>query len=171
MAWGLGTAFKKYAKGRGKDIAKKTTWGNAWNLAKGQAANVALTGVMYGGLGALESSQSDNAVATGGKWAAAAGIDIASDIGMTGLALAAGALTGGVGFFAVQAFDMVTDLMGYDLSTAFINAVDSMDEEYNRLSGMSGRGYQMSRGGAQALQRQIANLQGAGSNVAEMMHN
>lgn len=187
MAWGMGTAMKiaKYA-GKGAKTAGKFGMDNlkkapghmnmksAGNLAKGTAANAALTGVMFGGMGVMEGWDQDagDKIGTASKWGTAAAIDIASDTAWLGASLAVGAVTGGVGFAAMQGFDMVTDMMGLDLSTAYTSAIESMDDSYTRLGAASGgSNYQMSRGSAQAMQRQIANLQGSGSNVAEMMHN
>lgn len=88
---------------------------------------------------------------------------------VTGVAAMASAINPLLGI-GILAADFATDMMGLDLATAGLNAMDHMDSEYNRL-GKTGSNYQMSQGSAQAMQRQLQNLAGSGSNVAEMMHN
>jgi hypothetical protein len=148
MAWGLGAA-----KG----------------AMKGMAVNAAVTGVMFGGVGYMTSDESNNKAAHGMKWATAAGIDIAADIGLTAAVGMTIGLTSPIGAGILIA-DTVTDMMGLDFSTAALTAMDAMDDSYDRMTQQGGH-YKMSQGSAQAMQRQIQNLQGSGSNVAEMMHN
>lgn len=146
----------------------------AWGLGT-LVGNAAVTGTMYGGLGAATSVGKEGSELPGhyAPWAVGAGVDIASDVALTGLVGLTVGLSSPIGA-GIMVADMVTDMMGWDLATVAMghtsDLVNKMDSEYNRLSGQ-GNNYQMSRGSSQALQRQLQNLSGSGSNVAEMMHN
>lgn len=144
-------------------------FGAVKNAIKGTAANVALTGVMFGGVGYMTSGESDNKFAHYGKWLSAGAVDVAMDTGLTAAVGMTVGLSSPIGM-GIMALDLVTDMMGLDFSTAALNAMDSMDNTFSKMS-QQGKHYRMSEGSAQAMQRQIQNLQGSGSNVAEMMHN
>lgn len=168
MGWALGakllagsTARKFGASAVGQGMKRFGT----------EAAVTAGFSVLAYGAGSYMTQDPSNGLAENtahyGKWAIAGGIDVATDVGMT---LAASAMFGPMGAVAAGVGLMAAGIMGVDPGSLALSAMDGMDSMYDRMSNRGSK-FQLSENSAQLMQRQIANLQGAGSNVAEMMHN
>lgn len=134
------------------------------------AVTGAFSGAAYGA-GAFMTQDPNNGLAENtahyAKWGIAGSLDAATDVGLT---LAASAMFGPMGAIAAGVGLMAAGIMGVDPGSLALEAMDGMDNMYNRMNNR-GRNFQLSENSAQLMQRQIQNLQGAGSNVAEMMHN
>jgi hypothetical protein len=146
MSW----AFKKAAKSFGRDTA----------------INTAITGGMYGGLSMMTADEATNEPAHYAKWGIAAGVDVGWDIGVTAAATMMNPVASGL----VMAGNIAAGLMGVDPASMALEAMDSMDASFDRMAGKE-KGYHGTQASSQMIQRQVQNLHGAGSNVAEMMHN
>lgn len=168
MGWALGA---KLLAGSG---ARKFGASAVGQGMKRMGTEAAITGGFSGlayGAGAFMTQDPSNTLSDNvshyGKWAIAGGIDAGTDIGLT---LAASAMFGPLGGFAAGIGLMAAGFMGIDPGSMAMNAMDGMDNMYSRLENR-GNTFQLSENSAQLMQRQLKNLQGAGSNVAEMMHN
>lgn len=132
------------------------------------AGMTGLTVAGYAGMAVSTEDQADNKAIHYAKYGTALGIDIVQDSvlnwGLTAASKLPGLkMMGGPLGMGIQ-------IAANALGPGFIAAFDHMDEKYNQMRN-KGQNYQMSQSSAQAMQRQMQNLQGAGSNLAEMMHN
>ena len=159
MGWFIDQASKATV-GTGKFAYNKLFAGNP--LAAGFGV---LTTAGYAA-GAMDEWQTtDNKAMTAAKYSTALAVDIGVDAIMN-WATKPLELLGPYGKAASIGIQVVSNLAG----PGFLAAFNTMDDSYKRLA-QKGQGYQMTQSSAQALQRQLSNLHGAGSNVAEMMHN
>jgi hypothetical protein len=153
MSWFLDKAAKG-TMGTGKFAYDKLFGGSP--LAAGFGL---LTTAYYAGEYQRTYDEADSKMLHGAKYAAALGLDLGVDALVNGIA---SKLPGPYGVGLQIASNLV--------APGFLAAFNHMDSEYSRLK-KQGRHYEMSENSAQMLQRQLSNLQGAGSNLAEMMHN
>lgn len=143
--------------------------------AKGLMFSAALAPIMYG-ISAL-ATDPGGAVSPGdrmhhyNKHMVAAGVDVASDVAMTGVAigLAQFGPYGQIAAGALTAYNVVSGFVGWDLGTLSMNFMDAADQEYE--SRKQGPKFNMTQNTSMAMQRQMQNLHASGSNIAEMMHN
>ncbi|MDD3412457.1 MAG: hypothetical protein PHY47_00490 [Lachnospiraceae bacterium] len=159
MGWFIDQAAKATV-GSGKFAYNKLFAGNP--IAAGFGV---LTTAGYAMQGAEEWQNTDSKAMTTAKYGAALGIDLASDA-VVNWATKPLEMLGPYGKAASLGIQVATNMIG----PGFIAAFNAMDKDYERLKN-KGSNYQMTQSSSQMLQRQLANLQGAGSNIAEMMHN
>ena len=98
--------------------------------------------------------------------------DIASDAVLTGIGTVAALTLGPAGAViagGITAFNIAGGFLGIDAGTQAMKFMDYADQEYdNRKNGPK---FNMTQNSSMAMQRQIQNLHGSGSNMAEQMHN
>lgn len=168
MGWALGARL--LAGGTARKFGASAVGQGLKRFGTEAAVTGAFSGLAYGA-GAYMTQDPSNGLAENvshyAKWGVAGSIDVATDVGVT---LAASAMFGPMGAVAAGVGLMAAGFLGVDPGSMALQAMDGMDQMYDRMSGRGSR-FQLSENSAQLMQRQIMNLQGAGSNVAEMMHN
>lgn len=147
--------------------------------AKGAGKGFAIGGIMSGGLYGLSAYMTDNSdnsagdrMAHYGKHAIAAGVDMGSDLALTGLGIGLATLGGPAGVIAgsaLMAFNMFAGFAGMDAGSLAMTAMNYADEQYDIAK--QGPKFNMTQNTSQSMQRQIQNLHASGSNLGEMMHN
>lgn len=129
---------------------------------------------MYG----LSAAMTDNPMnaasdrmVNAGKHTIAAGADITADVGLSAAAYGLSAL-GPVGVMAgsaLMAYNFLGNFVGLDAGSLSMNIMNQFDERYE--NDKRGPKFNMTQNTSMAMQRQVNNLHGAGSNLGEMMHN
>ena len=132
------------------------------------------SGAMYGFMGYMsdnpQNAASDRMVNIG-KHGIAAAADVGADTAFSAAALGL-SMFGPLGVAAgagLMAYNFVGNLIGIDAGSVALNVMNHFDERYEQDT--RGTKFNMTENTSMALQRQVSNLQGAGSNLGEMMHN
>lgn len=142
---------------------------------KNWGIGAAMSGGLYG-LMAYATDNADNDASDRGvnaaKYAVAAGVDVAADGVLTGVAAGLATFGGPAGIVAggaITAFNMLAGFAGLDAGSLAMRAMDYTEAEYENAK--TGPKFNMTQNTAMSLQRQLGNIAQSGSNLGEMMHN
>ena len=150
-----------------------------WDQTKGGLKSFAygtvISGAMYGlGSYATDDPQKSHGdrMAHYSKYAVAGAIDVGSDLALTGVSIGLATFGGPAGAMVaggLQMFNMFAGFAGMDAGSLAMSVMDYADQEYDKDK--MGKKFNMTQNTSMAMQRQIQNMHGSGSNLGEMMHN